>query len=119
VSSSRPPRLSDDFARARRSGRAWGELVRAVPASIAWRARCFAPRGNRKERSMKTLGLIGTAVIGGLLAACSAETSVGTATVTAASNVPSDMAIDKITTERCNRELSCDNIGPDRYWDTM
>lgn len=68
---------------------------------------------------MKPLGLIGATVIGGLVAACSAETSVGTATVTGARIVQPDLAIDKIATERCNRELSCDNIGPDRYWDTM
>ena len=68
---------------------------------------------------MKILGIVGATVICGLVAACSSEYSVGTATVTAATNVPSDQAIDKITTERCNRELSCDNIGPDRYWDTM
>ncbi|HEY1960138.1 MAG TPA: DUF6184 family natural product biosynthesis lipoprotein [Polyangiaceae bacterium] len=68
---------------------------------------------------MRILGLVGATVIGGLVAACSGEYAVGSATVTAASNVSATQALDKITTERCNRELSCGNIGPDRYWDTM
>lgn len=69
---------------------------------------------------MKVLGLIGATVICGLAAAaCSGETSVGAATVTASNDVSRDQALDKITTERCNRELSCDNVGPDRYWTDM
>ena len=69
---------------------------------------------------MKVLGLIGATVICGLAAAaCSGEYSVGAATVTASNNVSRGQALDKITTERCNRELSCDNVGPDRYWTDM
>lgn len=69
---------------------------------------------------MKVLGLISATVIAGLAAACGAgEVSVGAATVTASSSVSYNQAVDKITTERCNRELSCDNVGPNRYWEDM
>lgn len=46
---------------------------------------------------------------------------VGTATVTTApvNNVPSERAVREITTERCNRQLSCDNVGQDRRWETL
>ena len=70
---------------------------------------------------MKVLGLIAATAMAGLaVAACSSEYSVGTATVTAAPvNIPSDQAVAQLTTERCNRELSCDNIGPERLWEDM
>jgi hypothetical protein len=53
-----------------------------------------------------------------LAAACGStkEYEVGTATVTGSTNVDRASAIDRITTERCNRELSCGNIGPSRAW---
>lgn len=55
------------------------------------------------------------------VAACGGtkEYAVGTATVTGSTNVGRTSAIDRITTERCNRELSCGNIGPSRTWSDM
>ena len=47
------------------------------------------------------------------------EYAVGTATITGSTNVGRAAAIDRITTERCNRELSCGNIGPSRAWSDM
>jgi hypothetical protein len=47
------------------------------------------------------------------------EYSVGSATVTGSTNVPRADAVDRITTERCNRELSCGNVGPGRTWFDM
>lgn len=57
-----------------------------------------------------------------LAAACGGtkEYAVGTATITSGStNVGRASAVDRITTERCNRELSCGNIGPSRTWSDM
>ena len=55
------------------------------------------------------------------LAACGGtkEYAVGTATITSGTNVGRAAAVDRITTERCNRELSCGNIGPSRTWSDM
>jgi hypothetical protein len=62
-------------------------------------------------------------ILAGLLlgaAACGTnEYVVGSATVTGSTNVSRDQAIDRVTTERCNRELSCGNVGPGRTWETM
>ena len=41
---------------------------------------------------------------------------VGSTTVTSANDVGRDTAIDRETTERCNRELACGNIGPGQTW---
>jgi len=56
-----------------------------------------------------------------LAAACGGtkEYAVGTATITGSTNVSRASAVDRITTERCNRELSCGNIGPSRTWSDM
>jgi hypothetical protein len=55
------------------------------------------------------------------LAACGGtkEYAVGTATVTGSTNVSRATAVDRITTERCNREITCGNIGPSRSWSDM
>ena len=60
------------------------------------------------------------AVVAVLAAACGTkEYAVGTATVTGSTNVSRASAVDRITTERCNRELSCGNVGPSRTWSDM
>ena len=52
-------------------------------------------------------------------AACSTEeNAVGAAIVTGATSVTREQAVGRITTERCNRELSCGNVGPGRTWET-
>ncbi len=55
------------------------------------------------------------------LAACGGtkEYTVGTTTLTGSTNVARADAIDRITTQRCDRELSCGNIGPSRTWADM
>jgi hypothetical protein len=64
-------------------------------------------------------------ILAGLLlviaAACGGvqEETVGTATITGSTNVSRDQAIERVTSERCNRELSCGNVGPKRTWETM
>jgi hypothetical protein len=64
---------------------------------------------------MNTLGLLGLATVA--LGACSSSVdAVGTTAVTSASFVPSEEAVERVATERCRRELSCDEIGPDRTW---
>jgi len=71
---------------------------------------------------MRILGLVSATAIAGLVVACGAKDySVGNATVTAAepSGISNGDAIERIATERCNRELSCDQIGPERLWLTM
>lgn len=67
------------------------------------------------------MNLIISAVTCAALAACGGtkEYTVGTATVTSSTNVTRSSAIDRITTERCNRELSCGNVGPSRTWSDM
>ena len=42
------------------------------------------------------------------------EDRSGAATVTAAIWVPNDAAIDRLVAARCAREITCDEIGPDR-----
>src|SRR5690242_8083830 len=53
-----------------------------------------------------------------LAAACGAkdEYVVGSTTVTSANDVGRDTAIERQTTERCNRELACGNVGPGQTW---
>jgi len=64
-------------------------------------------------------------IIGGIASAALAvacgttEYAVGIATVTGETNVSRASAVDRITTERCNRELSCGNVGPSRTWPDM
>jgi hypothetical protein len=47
------------------------------------------------------------------------EITVGPTTLTGSTNVARAAAIDRITTQRCDRELSCANIGPSRTWSDM
>ena len=72
---------------------------------------------------MKLLGLMGAGVIaGGLAAACSTADyyPVGSATVTSSLPwVSNDQAVERISLERCRREVSCDNIGPNRLWENI
>jgi hypothetical protein len=58
--------------------------------------------------------LLGAAACGG-----TNESAVGVAIVTGSTSVTRDQAIDRVTTERCNRELSCGNVGPGRTWEKM
>lgn len=54
-------------------------------------------------------------------AGCEATVStqpIGQTTVTATYFVPNDQAIKDVTTTRCDRELSCNNIGVGHSWDT-
>src|SRR5512142_457397 len=52
-----------------------------------------------------------------LFACGSNEAAVVPTTVTSAGmHVDVDKAADQITTDRCNRQLSCGNIGKDRMW---
>jgi len=53
----------------------------------------------------------------GLVACASNEAETTSLTVTSAEvAVDPDLAIKRITTDRCNRQLSCDNIGQGRTW---
>jgi hypothetical protein len=57
-----------------------------------------------------------------LLAAACGSTKVyevGATTTTGSTTVERGTAIDRITTERCNRELACGNIGPSQNWMDM
>jgi hypothetical protein len=66
---------------------------------------------------MKTFLLISGAV---LTAACAArETLPITTTSASIDKVPSEHAIRELTSERCHRQLSCDNIGAGKKWDTL
>ena len=53
-----------------------------------------------------------------LASACgtTSEYTIGTTTVTGSTNLTRETAIDRMTTERCNRELACGNIGPTQPW---
>jgi hypothetical protein len=42
----------------------------------------------------------------------------GTTTLTGASWVANDTAIDRITSSRCTREMTCSNVGPDKHFAT-
>lgn len=42
----------------------------------------------------------------------------GSTSLTSASFMPKDLAVDKITAARCAREVTCSNIGPDRHFAT-
>ncbi len=61
---------------------------------------------------MKTMWLMSV-----MLLACSNEAAPVPTTVTSAGiNVAVDPGSQQITTDRCNRQLSCGNIGKDRTW---
>ena len=64
---------------------------------------------------MKKLGIIL------FVGACQASVStqpISTTTVTSTYLLSNDRAIDDITTARCDREFSCNNVGPGHTWDT-
>jgi hypothetical protein len=74
---------------------------------------------------MKKLGIVAFTGLSTLalasFAGCQASVSAGltgTTTVTATYLVANDQGIKDITTARCDRELSCNNIGPGHSWDT-
>lgn len=70
---------------------------------------------------MKTLGIISFASAAALALACQASVStepMGTTTLTSSYLVSNDQAIKDITTARCDREFSCNNIGAGHSWDT-
>ena len=51
-----------------------------------------------------------------LASACgtTSEYTIGTTTVTGSTNLTRETAVDRMTTERCNRELACGNVGPNQ-----
>jgi hypothetical protein len=65
--------------------------------------------------------IISAAALATFAAACGGtrEITVGATTLTGSTNVARADAIDRITTQRCDRELSCGNIGPSRTWTDM
>ena len=97
--------------------------VRAHPgASSARRSgRCFHDQA--KEHVMNKPRIV-PLIAGGTLAlasfaGCEATVStqpIGQTTVTATYFVPNDQAIKDVTTTRCDRELSCNNIGVGHSW---